>query len=96
MRRHGEQQFVIFAAVQSAIQSRALHDRDRVNLRRDTGRHAQPVQIDRKAVAQIDAGRGEAYQTLTQRETRHDLPIPRLAKPAGNENRVADARAVTA
>src|SRR5713101_7051470 len=79
--------------MQRALDRGAAHDGHAVYFRRDAGSHAHAVQIERQAVAQIDAGSSAATQALSESQARLDGPVPRLAEAPGDVESIAGTRA---
>src|SRR5579871_626464 len=109
--RCGKQQFVIFAAVESLVESGATKARRLGNFRRETGCLAEPPNIQRKAVAEVHGGGG--VQALPEKTAEGEprfgaqmaaarcrgpacQPQGRAAEVAGNIDRITGMRAIAA
>src|SRR5437879_2272576 len=73
--RKREQQLIVFAAMESTIDGGPASHWHPVHLGRDPRGETQPVQLERQAVAQIDACRSAARQAPAQCEPRLDAPF---------------------
>ncbi len=93
-RGKSKEEFVILSAVERALDGGAGHDGYAIHFRRDTGSHAYTVQIERQAIAQIDAGSGAAAQGFSESQARVDGAVPRLAEAAGDVENIAGMRSV--
>ena len=89
-----EQQFVVFAAVKSAVKGRSARDGYAVHFGRDVRRQAKTVEIERQAIAQIDAGGGTTDQAFAQREPGFDAAVPGFTQSAGYVKCLAGACSV--
>src|SRR6266404_6608696 len=63
-----EQEFVILTAVQRLFERRAFGDRNDVKLRGHTRGYAETMQIERKSIAEVHAGRCPADQLPPKRQ----------------------------
>src|SRR5664279_2260421 len=75
-RRKSEQQFVVLAAVERPFERGAPDHGHAVDLSRDLRFDAQAMQVEREAVAQVEAGSGAAAQTFAEGEARPNRAIP--------------------
>ena len=92
----GEEQFVLFTTVQSLLQAGAGKAGWRDDIGRYSGRQTEAMQVERKAVADIDrSGSSDSFpQKPAQREAGLGLqmPLPRFAPelpPGQSQSRAA-------